>query len=347
MDELARNSMIGPFIIDQALARGEGGMAVIYQAHTRQDHRPIVVKVAREGASNLDAIRSEAETLRHLRHLNIVRILPIPLHTSSAKEYYLARAIDLPQQPWYMAIEMLQGGTLRKRLAEKKFLPVQEAVEWAIQIGRAVQYMAQQDIVHLDLKPENVMFRRHLSERPQEAVLIDFGIAKRLNQKTQKAGSLPYIAPERLRHAEGADVHIDSRADLYSLGVLLYEMLCGVVPFDGDDARTITEAIRSKKAARPSERNPSAHIPPEVEDIVMRTLNKLPGERIALGEFVSGLERAVPTRVIQEKKPVVFPPKLKFAIQLVIIVAAAIAVGFIGAMILQQVLLPQLGLPVR
>jgi serine/threonine-protein kinase len=320
-------------------------MARIYKAYPRNGRTPVVVKLARERSSDYDALKSEQEVLMVLRHPNIVRLLPIPLQTSSGREYYIARALDLPDQPWYIALEYLEGGNLRQRIQKKKTLPLEEAVEWTIQVGRALQHMAEHDTLHLDVKPENIMFRRPWWESPQQAVLIDFGIAKRLSQKVPKAGSLPYIAPERLRHAEGMDVRIDSRADLYSLGVVLYEMLCGSTPFSGDDPRTITEAIRSKQPVRPSKKNPSVEIPPRVEDLVMQMLSKLPGERPSLAELLTHLEREVPHRAIpRESRPITLPPRLKFGLGMVALVIAAALVGFMGAIVFQQVVVRHLNL---
>ncbi len=336
--ELAPGDTIGPFVIDQQLARHEGNMAKIYKAHTANGRSPVVVKLAREGSNDYEALKSEEEALTLLHHPHIVRLLAIPLQTASHREYYLARAVDQPDRPWYMCLEYLEGGTLRERLQKKRTVPLDEAVEWTVQIGQALQYMMTQGMVHLDVKPENIMFRHPLSKGPMEAVLIDFGIAKRPNQKAPKAGSLPYVAPERLRHAEGADVLIDSRADLYSLGLVLYEMICGHVPFDGDP-RTITEAIRSKTAPKPSEKLPGLKIPTAVEDLVMSTLAKLPGERVSLSDFLTRLDQEVPHRHIKpEREPLRIPPKVKLIAVVAILIVLAAAAGFAAAIIFQQIL---------
>ena len=227
---LAEGQMFGCYRILSLL--GSGGMAEVYKAHDTRLNRPVVIKVLLQSISAQPDVRErfqrEARVVANLKHPNIC-----VLH-------------DVGQQDEldYLVMEYLEGDTLARRL-EKTKLPLAQVVEFGIQIIDALDTVHRQGIVHRDLKPQNIMLT------PSGAKLLDFGLAKEnalregfgtdesaLTSQGMIVGTLHYMAPEQL---EGKEV--DARADMFSFGAIVYEMVAGRKAFDGEDLPSVMAAI--------------------------------------------------------------------------------------------------------
>ncbi|MDY6877156.1 MAG: serine/threonine-protein kinase [Chloroflexota bacterium] len=308
MLDIRAGSRVGPYKVVTSLeeATARGGTSTLFLAQLAQvdGSQLVIVKLVpgeetgseSNGFFELNALRKEVETLQKLRHPGIVKIYPIPSRNGH-RERYISRAANVPGKPWFCAMEHLGGGSLESRLKELTILPLGEAVEIAYQIGSALDYMHARGYVHWDVKPDNILFRYPRSENGAvEAVLTDFGIARSTHGPAVVAGSVRYMSPERLRVHLGEippDQVMDQRpADVYALGLVLYEMLSGDLPFAADDMESIKIAILEDTPIPLTDFNPE--VPPVVEDIIFQALNKRPAARPVIGEMVTMLDRAVP-----------------------------------------------------
>ncbi len=240
---------------------GRGAMGVVYTARDPIIDRVVALKTidfALTGAaaeSFEQRFFQEARAAGRLNHPNIVTI------------YDAGQADGVA----YLAMEFLDGTSLRQLLDEPPPLGIARAVEVAGQIVRGLAYAHEQGVIHRDIKPANIIVLRN--KRPK---ITDFGIA-RLSEADgrsgERAGSPKYMAPEQIR----ADATIDGRADLFSLGAVLYEMLTGRAPFTGETVHEIMEQVLAADPPRPGSVN--ARVPPELDAIVMRMLAKRPADR--------------------------------------------------------------------
>lgn len=174
----------------------------------------------------------------------------------------------------YIVMEYVDGITLKQYLGAKGVLPWKEAVDYASQICSGLEHAHKKGIVHKDIKPENVMITK-------EGILkiTDFGIAKALNQGTIASGGLTlgsvhYFSPEQARGG-----YIDAKTDLYSLGVLLYEMVAGRLPFEGETAISVAMQHIESAPVKPSVFNPS--IPKSLEAVILRAMKKEQAEPLS------------------------------------------------------------------
>ena len=264
---------------------GAGGMATVYCARDLKHDRRVALKVLKpELAMQLGTERFLAEIrfTANLQHPNL-----LPLFDSGAADGLL-----------FYVMPFVDGETLRDRLRREKQLPVSEAVHVATSIAAALDYAHRRGIVHRDLKPENILLHEG------EPVVADFGIAlavsnaggERITQTGMSLGTPQYMSPEQ---ATG-DRQIDGRTDIYSLGVVLYEMLAGDPPYLAGTAQAVvskilTESPRPLRAVRPP-------VPEAVDHAVLRALEKLPADRFATArEFAEALREpavSVPPRII-------------------------------------------------
>ena len=275
------------------------------------------------------AINNEVEVLKRFRHPNVVRIYPIPLGSRRATPY-IARDHDIPGVPWYFVMEYLGGGSLDGRIKRRKKLSVIEAVEIASQIGMALEYLHSKGIAHRDIKPDNVLFRVDIETTGRiEPVLVDFGIAAKLQRVGLQAGSVFYMSPERLQVVQGRlppeRVTNQAAGDVYGLGVMLYQMLTGRRPFEGTTKSSVTSAILNSTPSLP--RRYRAEIPPGLEQLIMDTLNKDPIHRPSAEEMLARIEQLVPSPRVAAPDAA---PVVKSSNHLPWFVSGVTTVGMIG-----------------
>lgn len=323
MTEPTIGANIGPFTILEAMPAGHGGMARVYIAAVGQHAAAsnslnvsalpdrVALKIARVltgGASTasdqafyFEALNNEVENLKRLRHPGIVRLFPIP--RGLPRNPYAARASELEGMPWFCAMEYLGGGSLEARLKTLGTLPLPEAVEIAYQVGLALDHIHAKGMTHLDVKPDNILFRYTVGAagsnlRNLQPVLIDFGIAAKLSKAGPQAGSIPFMAPERIRMMRGElppELATDlSKADVYGLGVLLYRMLAGHLPYENLPREQLTSAILDTQPRNPRAVNPE--VSPKIDEIIMSILAKDPAQRPGVAEVVTRLDEAMLVR---------------------------------------------------
>jgi serine/threonine protein kinase len=307
MAKLAEGSKIGPFPyrIGKPLGRG-GGMCDVYLATDgpavvlpsgQLSAATVILKISKAGTEHRDfyedTIFNEAERLRQLRHPGIVRIQPIKTDSKLPNLPYAARA-SLPGQPWFLVLEHLTGGSLDEILSQEKRLEVGLALEIGRKLADTLDYIHRCDQVHLDIKPENILFRRQLvSNYPVEPVLIDFGISRHVGQEGLEARTLHYAPPERvLIQKKNLPPETLTKPhpsmDVYSLGVVLYQMLTGRRPFEGSSDKKVSSAILEGKPIEPSQHVKT--LPPELNALVMGAMSREPGERPTAGELARQLD---------------------------------------------------------
>jgi eukaryotic-like serine/threonine-protein kinase len=265
------DSLIGVFFdgryrIERKL--GAGGMADVYLAEDQELGRRVAIKILNGRHANdgqfIERFRREAKNAAALNHPNIVSI------------YDRGEAEDT----YYIAMEFLDGRTLKELIVGHGQAPVRVAVEYARQILSALRFAHRHGIVHRDIKPHNV-----LVDREGRVKVTDFGIARAGTSQMTETGSIvgtaQYLSPEQARGGE-----VDQRSDLYSLGVVLYELLTGKTPFEGDTPVEIAMKHLSNTPQAPSELR--SDIPPELDMVVLRALAKDPEERYQSADEMEG-----------------------------------------------------------
>ncbi len=251
---------------------GVGGMADIYKATDLTENRTVAVKILKnEFAKSEDFLRrfrNESKAIALLSHKNIVKIYDV----------------GFTDKIQYIVMEYIDGITLTEYIERQGVLKWQDAVHFTLQILRALQHAHDRGIVHRDIKSQNVMLLADGTIK-----VMDFGIAH-FNRETDKTisekaiGSVHYISPEQ---AKGEVT--DEKSDIYSVGVMLYEMLTGVKPFDGDNPVSIALKHMQAVPRRMSEINSS--IPEGLEEITMKAMQKQPSERYqTAGEMIKDIE---------------------------------------------------------
>jgi beta-lactam-binding protein with PASTA domain/predicted Ser/Thr protein kinase len=251
---------------------GSGGMADVYLAQDQLLGRDVAVKVLHhhfaEDQEFVERFRREASSAAALSHPNIVAIFDRGEWNGT----------------YYIAMEYVAGRTLKTIVREHGALDPATAIEIVVQILRAARFAHRRGVIHRDLKPHNVIL-----DEEGRARVTDFGIARAGASDMTLTGSImgtaQYLSPEQ---AQG--LAVTGASDLYSIGVILYELLTGVVPFEGETAVAIAFKQVSAEPAPPSTLNPA--IPPSLDAIVLRALAKDPAERYAdADELIAALER--------------------------------------------------------
>ena len=234
---------------------GNGGMATVYKAQDTVLKRYVAVKVLREEFTTdeefIRRFNTEAQSAASLAHPNIVSIYDVGTEDNI----------------YYIVMELIQGKTLKEIIDEDGVLPWKWSLDIAIQIASALEVAHKNNIVHRDIKPHNIIITED-----GVAKVTDFGIAKAVSNSTITAfgttiGSVHYFSPE---HARGG--YTDAKSDLYSLGVVMYEMLTGRVPFDADTPVSIALKHMQEKPIEPIKLNPA--IPYSVNKIIMKAMEK-------------------------------------------------------------------------
>jgi eukaryotic-like serine/threonine-protein kinase len=271
MSEFQPGDLLDHYRIDGLVARS--GMASIFRGIDTRDGRAVAIKIphAEMEADPVlyDRFKREEEIGKKLVHPGVVRVLN-----------------DEERSRRYMVLEWVDGRLLRQILNEQKPLPPERAIRITLALCKALDYIHSQGVVHRDLKPENIMVG------PDDQVkLIDFGIAANAGSRrltfaklTEAMGTPDYISPEQVKGKRG-----DARTDVYSLGVMFYEMLTGKVPFTGPNPFVIMNERLLNHPIPPREVNPD--ISPQLQEIIYRALERDPNKRYPNAhEFALDLE---------------------------------------------------------
>ena len=251
---------------------GVGGMADVYRGEDTLLGRPVAIKILHANFANDDEFVSrfkrEAQAAGKLNHPNIVNMYDV----------------GFDQDLHYIIMEYVDGKTLKEYITEKGRLSIDEAVKFTIAIGEGLEHAHAMGIVHCDIKPHNVIITR-----TGRVKVTDFGIARAMNSTNTVMytnsimGSAHYLSPEQ---ASGKT--IDGSTDIYSLGVVLYEMLSGKVPFEGETPIAVALKHVREKIIPPTRYNPS--IPPLLESVVLKALSKDPKDRFeSISDMMSDL----------------------------------------------------------
>ncbi len=304
---LRDGTCIGSYIIERVVPGGVGGFSQVVIAR-HADGRPgtVALKVALTEARvpaglsaeeyhdlNQRALTNEVAILRELRHPGLVRLFPIA--AGDRHIAFCARALELPGQPWYFAMEHLKGPSVDALIRRDGRLPAPLAVELAQQVSATLEYVHGKGYAHLDIKPSNILLRHpDDGSLPPEAVLVDFGAAQKAVRRAEvEAGVLAYLSPERVRVMQEAappeTITDKAAADIYALGVCVYRMLTGRLPFGGREPQLVS-AILNDPPTRPATYCDDLSRLPGLDELVERMLDKRPELRpTAADERVGGL----------------------------------------------------------
>ena len=271
MDKYIGKRLDGRYEIHELL--GVGGMAYVYKAYDNIEKRWVAIKILKEElAGNSDFLRrfrNESKAIAVLSHPNIVKVYDV----------------SFGDRIQYIVREYIDGITLKQYIEQQGEIKWREALYFTVQILRALQHAHEKGIIHRDIKPQNIMLLEDGTIK-----VTDFGIARFSQAETQtmtdKAiGSVHYIAPEQARGG-----YINDKADIYSVGVMLYEMLTGQLPFVADNAVSVAIMQMQAEPTPPSRINPS--IPKGLEEITMHAMEKNPAQRFpSAADMLEDVER--------------------------------------------------------
>lgn len=254
---------------------GTGGMSDVYKAKDHKLNRAVAIKILKQEFSEnenfVSKFRVEAQAAAGLMHANIVNV------------YDVGEERDI----YYIVMELVEGITLKKYIEKKARLSVKEAISIAIQVSLGIEAAHHNHIIHRDIKPQNIMISKE-----GRVKVTDFGIAKAATSNTITSnvmGSVHYTSPEQARGG-----YSDAKSDIYSLGITLFEMLTGRVPFNGDT--TVAIAIKHIQEPMPSPRDFVPEIPISVEQIVLKCTQKSPDARYqSMSSLIEDLKRSLIT----------------------------------------------------
>lgn len=252
---------------------GTGGMSDVYKARDHILGRFVAIKVLKQEFSEdvnfVVKFRTEAQSAAGLEHPNIVNIYDV----------------GSEEGMHYIVMEYVEGVTLKTYIEKKGRLTYKEAVSIAIQVGRGMEAAHAKNIIHRDIKPQNILISTE-----GKAKVTDFGIARAVSNNTISAdvmGSVHYASPEQARNG-----FVDDKSDIYSLGIVMYEMVTGRVPFDGET--TVSIAIQHLQEEMPSPGTYAADLPISLEKIILKCTQKSPDRRYGnISELLGDLKQVL------------------------------------------------------
>ena len=267
---------IGSFLSDryEILSKvGAGGMSDVYKAKDHILSRFVAIKVLKqefsEDSSFVTKFRAEAQSAAGLEHPNIVNIYDV----GSENGLY------------YIVMEYVEGITLKTYIEKKGQLSFKESASIAIQVARGIEAAHNKNIIHRDIKPQNIII-----STDGKVKVTDFGIAKATSSNTISSdvmGSVHYASPEQARNG-----FVDGRSDIYSLGIVMFEMVTGRVPFDGDTTVAVALQHLQEEIARPSIYAPD--LPISFEKIILKCTQKTPDRRYqTIEELLTDIRRSL------------------------------------------------------
>ena len=271
MSDLHSGDLLDHYRLDSLVARS--GMASIYRATDERNGRPVAIKLPHPEMEAdpvlFDRFKREEDIGKKLDHPGVVKVLD-----------------DEERSRRYMVLEWVDGRLLRQILNEQKKLSPERAIKITLALCKALDYIHSEGVVHRDLKPENIMVGLD-----DQVKLIDFGIAANAGSRrltfaklTEAMGTPDYISPEQVKGKRG-----DARSDVYSLGIMFYEMLTGKVPFSGPNPFVIMNERLLNNPIPPREVNPE--VTPQLQEIIYRALERDPNKRYPNAhEFALDLE---------------------------------------------------------
>ena len=271
MDKYIGKRLDGRYEIHDLL--GMGGMANVYRAYDKIENRWVAIKILKDELADnsefLRRFRNESKAIAVLSHPNIVKVFDV----------------SFGDRIQYIVMEFIDGITLKQYIEQQGELKWRETLYFTVQILRALQHAHEKGIIHRDIKPQNIMLLEDGTIK-----VTDFGIARFSQAETQtmtdKAiGSVHYIAPEQARGG-----YINDKADIYSVGVMLYEMLTGRLPFVADNAVSVAIMQMQAEPTPPTQINPN--IPKGLEEITMHAMEKNPAQRFpSAADMLEDVER--------------------------------------------------------
>ena len=252
---------------------GTGGMAEVFKAKDHKLNRYVAVKVLKEEFRDNDGFvkkfKEEAQAAAGLAHPNIVNVYDVGDENGI----------------YYIVMELVEGITLKNYIERKGRLTIKEATSIAIQVSAGLEVAHNNHIVHRDIKPQNIIISRE-----GKVKVTDFGIAKATTSQTTTSsamGSVHYASPEQARGG-----YVDHRSDIYSLGIVMYEMVTGRVPFDGETAVTVAVKHLQEQMVPPSKYCPE--IPYSLEQIIKKCTEKSPDRRYQdIGDLMADLKQSL------------------------------------------------------
>ena len=258
MDKFIGKRLDGRYELKELI--GMGGMANVYKAYDVLEKKDVAIKILKEefigNEEFLRRFRNESKAIAALSHPNIVKIMDV----------------NFGDRIQYIVMEYIDGITLKEYIEQVHVLKWKDAVHFTVQILRALQHAHDKGIVHRDIKPQNIMLLQDGTIK-----VMDFGIARfardeRKVNNNLAIGSVHYISPEQARGE-----YTDEKSDVYSVGVMMYEMLTGRLPFDGDTPEKVAVMQMQASAKLPRAVVPS--IPEGLEEIIVRAMQKDPSMR--------------------------------------------------------------------
>lgn len=270
------NKQIGGFTVIERI--GRGGMATVYRAHQSAMNRDVALKVIvvddliEQGDEFRGRFAQEAAVIASLEHIHI-----LPVYDYGFQDNLV-----------YLAMRLLRGGTLSE-LMRSNTLSMNRAIELFSQVARGLAYAHSKGIIHRDLKPSNIML-----DDSGNALLTDFGLAKwvhgteNITRTGNIVGTPAYMSPEQLKGET-----VDYRSDIYSMGIILYQLLTGKPPFESPSSNVVSIIYQHLEKMPPAPSSYNANISPEIEAVILKALAKTPDERFqSVGEMDIALRKA-------------------------------------------------------